>query len=71
MNSANVYEPIISTAQGSLPVVVHLRKVAREYVAGAVPAASPPEPYVKLSALPAELQQAVKNALNVMLATSR
>lgn len=71
MNVANVYEPIVSTAPGTLPIVLHVKKVAKEYVAGAVPAASAPEPYVKLSSMPPELQAAIRNALSVMISTGR
>lgn len=68
-NVADLYQPIFAANQGPAPVV--LRTVVttnQSYVVGGVPAsAQKAESYVLLSALPRELQERVKTAVQAIL----
>lgn len=69
-NKADLYQPIISSRIGPAPVVVRTVVTTNsDYVMGGMPqAATKVENYVLLSALPKELQERVKTAVQALIA---
>ena len=68
-NKADLFQPIYATRTGPSPIVV--RAVVRtnnDYVVGGMPEAQlKAESYVLLSALPKELQERVKTAVQALI----
>lgn len=69
MQKANLYEPIHATTVGPAPLVVRAVVTTNTaHMAGGVPASNQrAETYVLLSALPAELQERVKLAVQALI----
>lgn len=68
MNKANLFEPIHATTIGNPPMVVRtLVTTNQSHTAGGVPTGNQRwEAYVLLSALPEELQQRIKLAIQTL-----
>lgn len=68
-NRADLYNPIVSTRIGPPPVVIRaLVTHNNSYMAGGMPqAAVTAEDYVLLSALPKEIQERVKTAVQAII----
>lgn len=68
-NNADLYQPIYASRPGIPPLVLRtVVTVNQEYVAGGVPASSQKvENYVLLTALPKELQERVKTAVQALI----
>lgn len=69
-NKADLYQPVVSSRIGPAPVVVRAVVTTNsDYVMGGMPqAATKVENYVLLSALPKELQERVKTAVQALIA---
>lgn len=69
MNSADLYQPVYSTRTGPAPLVVRAVVTPnQDYVAGGMPSTSQRvENYVLLSALPAELQERIRTAVQALM----
>jgi hypothetical protein len=69
-NRADLYQPIHSSRVGTPPVVVRAVVTTNaDYMVGGMPqAATKVENYVLLSALPKELQERVKTAVQALIA---
>lgn len=69
-NVANLYQPVFASRVGPAPVVVRaVVTTNNDYVAGGMPQAQQKgETYVLLSALPRELQDRVKTAVQAIIA---
>lgn len=69
-NKADLYQPVVSSRIGPAPVVVRAVVTTNsDYVMGGMPqAATKVENYVLLSALPRELQERVKTAVQALIA---
>jgi hypothetical protein len=69
-NSVDLFQPIISSTLGSPPVVVRVITQANsaEYTGGVMSTATKMENYVLFSALPQELQERVKVAVQALVA---
>lgn len=70
MNTVDLYQPIFAQRPGPAPLVLRaVVTVNQDYVAGGMPStAQKAESYVLLSALPAELQERVKTAVQALIA---
>lgn len=70
MNKADLYQPVYAEKFGPPPLVVRaIVTINQNYVAGGVPSSSQKaESYVLLSALPSELQERVKTAVQAIIA---
>jgi len=70
MNKADLYQPVFAERAGPAPLVLRAVVTAnQDYVAGGMPSSSQrAESYVLLSALPAELQERVKTAVQAIIA---
>lgn len=68
-NRVDIYQPVIATRIGPPPVVIRaLISHNNNYIAGGVPqAAVTGEDYILLSALPKELQERVKTAVQAIV----
>jgi len=69
-NKADLYQPVYASRIGPPPVVVRAVVTTNsDYVAGGMPQASTKvENYVMLSALPKELQERVRTAVQALIA---
>lgn len=69
-NKADLYQPVVSSRIGPAPVVVRAVVTTNsDYVMGGMPqAATKVENYILLSALPRELQERVKTAVQALIA---
>ena len=69
-NKADLYQPVVSSRIGPAPVVVRAVVTTNsDYVMGGMPqAATKVENYILLSALPKELQERVKTAVQALIA---
>lgn len=69
-NKADLYQPVVSNRIGPAPVVVRAVVTTNsDYVMGGMPqAATKVENYILLSALPKELQERVKTAVQALIA---
>lgn len=69
-NKADLYQPVYASRVGPPPVVVRAVVTTNsDYVAGGMPqAATKVENYVMLSALPKELQERVRTAVQALIA---
>jgi hypothetical protein len=66
----DLYQPLVATRVGPPPLVIRTGTiVSNGQLAGGVPAVSKVETYVLLSALPAELQERVKTAIQALSGT--
>lgn len=68
-NKADLYQPVYASRVGAPPIVVRAVVTANtDYVAGGMPqAATKVENYVLLSALPKELQERVRTAVQAII----
>lgn len=69
MQQANIYQPIESDRVGPAPLVIRtVLTTTNAYIAGGMPTeAKKVEDYVLLSALPWELQERVKTAIQALV----
>lgn len=69
MQKANIYQPIESDQVGPAPLVIRtVLTTTNAYIAGGMPTeAKKVEDYVLLSALPWELQERVKTAIQALV----
>lgn len=69
MNKANLYQPILSENKGPAPLTLRAIVTAhQDHFAGGVPQTSQKaEVYILLSALPKELQERVKTAVQSII----
>jgi hypothetical protein len=68
-NKADLYQPVSATRVGPPPLVVRaVVTTNNDYVAGGMPqAATKVENYILLSALPTELQERVRTAVQALM----
>ena len=69
-NLANIYEPVTSDRQGSPPLVINVitKPRAMEFMGGVPATAFKQESYVLFSALPDELRERVRTAIQALQA---
>jgi hypothetical protein len=69
MQRVDLYQPMISNRVGAPPLVLNVgvQRTGAETMGGYVEGAVRPEHYVLLSALPEELRERVKTAVQAML----
>ena len=68
-NAANIYEPIEAARAGTLPLTIRVITTpsAQEFVGGVPASSKRAETYVLFSALPDELRERVKNAVQALI----
>ena len=71
MQKVDLYQPLISNRVGTPPLVLNVgvQRSSAETIGGPVGNAVRPEHYVLLSALPDELRERVKTAVQVLLSS--
>jgi hypothetical protein len=69
MQKVDLYQPLISSRVGPPPIVLNVgvQRNSHETAGGLMETALTPEHYVLLSALPAELRDRVKSAVQAIL----
>lgn len=68
MNKADLYKPVVASTVGPAPLVIRaVITPSNDLMQGASMASTRGESYVLLSALPQELQERVKTAVQMML----
>jgi len=71
MQRVDLYQPMISSRVGAPPLVLNVgvQKTGAETAGGYVEGSIRPEHYVLLSALPEELRERVKTAIQALLSS--
>lgn len=67
-NNSNPFQPIVATTQGALPVTIRVVGHDQMHTEGGVQSRQFAQTYVMLSALPTEIQERIKVAIQAIIA---